>query len=96
MKLEEMKTVVPTPWGIAQRYKEFAPGITYYSTHCHGGYYLSPERNAMISIQVKEGTWCGLGVDGWYEEDYDGAIVKKAFPEYFKGWRSIEDVVSQM
>lgn len=96
MKLEDMKTVVRTPWGIAQRFKEFAPGITYYSTHCHGGYYLSPERNAQIKQEVKETTWMMLGLYGWYEEDDDGAIVKKTFPELFKDWISIEELVSQM
>lgn len=90
MKLENIKTVIQTPWGIAQRFRAIAPGITYYSTHCHACYYLSPEFNAKISAEVKETTWLQLGFYGWYEEDDDGAIVKQTFPEYFKTRRFIQ------
>lgn len=89
-KLENIKAVIQTPWGIAQRFRAIAPGITYYSTHCHGGYYLSPEFNAKISAEVKESTWLQLGFYGWYEEDDDSAIVKQTFPEYFTTRRFIQ------
>jgi len=37
---------ISTPWGPSQTSREIAPGICFYSTASHGGYYLSPDRFA--------------------------------------------------
>src|SRR3990167_6057716 len=37
-----------TPWGIADHRERIADGIDFYSTPSHGGYFLSPERNALV------------------------------------------------
>lgn len=78
-----MSTDLNTPWGRAETVEEIAPGITYVSTPSHGGFLLSPERNAEIPADVKASTWRALGEGGWYEEDCDAAIVVAQWPEYF-------------
>lgn len=70
---------IETPWGIAQVTEHIAPGITWYETHCHGGFHLSPERNALVPQELKEETWAQLGLEGWYEEDCDAEIVREVF-----------------
>lgn len=76
---------IDTPWGPAQTVIKVARGITMYSTASHGGFHLSPSRNAKIPYEAKENTWCQQGLNGWYEEDCDAEIVLKTFPEYFIG-----------
>ena len=68
-----------TPWGPAETTDEVAPGITFYTTASHGGYYLSPERNAEIPLGLRMETFCKLGLEGWYEEDFDARIVETIF-----------------
>lgn len=61
------KTVKQTPWGPAQTADVIAPGIVFYTTASHGGYHLSPERNALIPLAVRRKTFCKLGMKGWYD-----------------------------
>lgn len=73
---------IQTPWGLADSCKAVAPGIAFFSTPSHGGYRLSPERNAAVLAKLPGfQTFCG--VPGWYEEDCDWAAVALTFPEYF-------------
>lgn len=70
-----------TPWGEPQDIKVHAPGIVEYSTACHGGFWLSPERRAEMpepyrSTETLEG-------DSWYEEDCEWSIVVLSFPDLF-------------
>lgn len=65
-----------TPWGAAQSSKRFAPGIIFYSTERHGGFHLSPRRNAEVPPYMRADK-------GWYEEDCDAAIVACTFPQFF-------------
>lgn len=72
-----------TPWGQAQTVTKIAPGINFYTTASHGGFKLSEGRNKKVSQKLKESTWQGLGLKGWYEEDEDQLIVVITFPEFF-------------
>lgn len=65
-----------TPWGPSQTAKKWAPGIMEYSTAGHGGFHLSPTRNAEMPEALRID-------DGWYEEDCDWALVAVAFPTVF-------------
>lgn len=73
---------VRTPWGLAQQIYEVAPGITFYGTARHGGFVLSPEVNALVPQEIKENTFLGNGLRGWYEEDCDAAIIEGLFNVY--------------
>lgn len=83
MRREKSKQLKDTPWGPAQEVTEIAPGITFYSTASHGGFYLSLERNAKVPKKVQQQTFLQQGLAGWYEEDCDAEIVIQTFPEYF-------------
>ncbi len=63
-----------TPWGPAQQVDEIAPGIASVHTSGHGGYKLSPERNATIPHALRRAS-------GWYEEDAEWAVVGVTFPD---------------
>lgn len=74
---------IKTPWGEAQTVKQIAPGITWYETASHGGFYLSPEKNALVPQELKEATFGQLGLEGWYEEDCDAEVVYTIFPSEY-------------
>lgn len=65
-----------TPWGRAQTTQRYARGITQYTTAGHGGFKLSPTRNAQVHKVWRD-------QQGWYEEDCEWAIVALTFPEFF-------------
>ncbi len=70
-----------TPWGTAHLVTEFAPGILFYTTASHGGFWLSPERIMELPPELRGlGTWCG---QPWYEEDCDATLVTLSFPKFF-------------
>lgn len=73
---------IDTPWGKADFATVFGDGITFYSTPGHGGFRLSPERNAEL-LRKFPGFRTFSGAVGWYEEDCDWAAVALAFPEAF-------------
>lgn len=79
---------VPTPWGFADRKDEVAPGIVFYSTPSHGGFWLSDERMAEMP-EYMAGETFGENGPHWYEEDCDWALVAVVFnaqyPEAFSG-----------
>lgn len=78
-------SVVPkrTPWGESDGYeREFAPGLILFSTPSHGGFWVGPERNKVITDRFPG--FKPFAGPGWYEEDTDWAIVVVCFPEYFK------------
>lgn len=68
-------SVTVTPWGISQDRTPVAPGIEFHSTASHGGYALSPERQAELPEWAPKRTW--------YEEDCEWAFVAIAFPQFF-------------
>lgn len=71
-----------TPWGLSDSQTIVAPGIVFYSTPSHGGYGLSPERNAEVLAKFPGFVpFCGHA--GWYEEDCDWAAVALTFPDLF-------------
>lgn len=75
-----------SPWGGVQHAKEYGPGIWSVSTPSHGGFLLSPERNAKVDER-----WRSAG--GWYEEDCEWAVVCCTYPEAFSEvWRRQADV----
>lgn len=83
-----------TPWGPAQSTTKIAPGIASYTTASHGGLHLDKSRNAKVPACLKQSTFAGLGLKGWYEEDADWAIVVYTFPEHFASERYIEALKS--
>lgn len=76
-----------TPWDFADHKDEIAPGIVFYSTPGHGGFWLSDERMAQVAPELREATFVGRQPGWergrWYEEDCDAAIVIVTFPDYF-------------
>ena len=72
----QMRSSANTPWGEAQSATVYAEGIVEYATASHGGFHLSPERNAAVHPKLRsEG--------GWYEEDCGWAAVAITFPDLF-------------
>ncbi|HGM8089619.1 TPA: hypothetical protein ACKP9S_006036 [Pseudomonas aeruginosa] len=65
-----------TPWGLAERIYEVAPGIQRVSTAAHGGYRLSAARQRQLQQKT------GISSE-WFEEDDEAAIVEAAFPDAF-------------
>ena len=72
-----------TPWGKADMVTRFAPGINFYSTPGHGGFHLSAKLNKLVPIELRQQSWGGLGLKGWYEEDCDAYIVIVTFSQHF-------------
>jgi hypothetical protein len=78
---------VTTPWGIPDTSEEIAPGIVFYSTPSHGGFWLSPERVAAMPKPLRDFVPFGglqAGPGRWFEEDCDWSVVALAFPQFFK------------
>ena len=75
-----IERTVETPWGPAQTESEVAPGIIFYTTAGHGGYWLSPDRMAFMEAEFPFTTFAG---GSWFEEDQDWAAVVIAFPQFF-------------
>lgn len=71
-----------TPWGPAQSHREFAPGIDSYTTASHGGIELTASRRAAMPEPLRSFTPFS-GLDGWFEEDVDWAVVALAFHDAF-------------
>jgi len=72
----QVRSSASTPWGGAQSATAYAEGIVEYATASHGGFHLSPERNAAVHPTLRsEG--------GWYEEDCGWAAVAITFPDLF-------------
>lgn len=57
-----------SPWGEIQSVAHHAPGIAFVGAAGHGGFKLSPERNAAIPAELRQ-------LNGWYEEDCEAHIV---------------------
>lgn len=74
---------IGTPWGLSDDGgREIAPGIVFYSTSSHGGFYVAPWRLAEMPVDIRDvAPWAGEL--GWYEEDCDWALVCLAFPQFF-------------
>lgn len=77
-----------TPWGPSDNQKQYAPGITFYSTPSHGGFKLSFARERELDAKLREVGFttvqARMGYDaGWYEEDCSAAAVMFAWPDLF-------------
>lgn len=68
-----------TPWGGSQTAVIYAEGVVSHSTAGHGGFHLTPDRNAKIHPLLRKET-------PWYEEDSEWAIVVLSFPDLFTGY----------
>lgn len=74
-----MRIPCHTPWGPSQTATIHAEGVVEHSTASHGGFHLSPERNAQVHPMLR--------VDGgFYEEDETWAIVAITFPQLFTSY----------
>ena len=76
---------VYTPWGPAHHRRDYAEGITFFSTSSHGGFRVSAARLTQMHAALRECTSFDLASDGvgWFEEDIDWCAVALAFPEHF-------------
>ena len=68
-----------TPWGTSECATVHAKGIVRHTTPGHGGFCLTPERNADVTASLRRN-------DGWYEEDCEWAIVALSFPEHLTAY----------
>lgn len=75
----QTRMVCSTPWGPSQLASIYAEGIVAHMTAGHGGFRLSPERNARVIPPLRIDS-------GWYEEDDAWAIVALTFPDLFTGY----------
>lgn len=66
----------PTPWGLAQDTVIYGPGVTYYATPSHGGFFLEPDANSCVRPALH-------ARDGWYEHDGAWSAVAITFPQLF-------------
>jgi hypothetical protein len=66
-----------TPWGEALSEHEYAEGIVFYETGRHGGFKLTPTRNAEVHQALRNES-------GWYEEDCEALKVLATFPKVFE------------
>lgn len=73
---QEVRSSAHTPWGPSQGATVYADGIIFHSTAGHGGFHLSPERNATVHPMLR-------AANGFYEEDECWAIVAITFPDRF-------------
>lgn len=72
-----------SPWGAVQQAYQESPGIVGVHTAGHGGYKLSPERNAQVPAALRRRS-------GWYEEDCEAAIVTMTFPNETSRYKNVE------
>ncbi|UWU19556.1 hypothetical protein N2599_36600 (plasmid) [Rhizobium sullae] len=76
--LARVQTRMPasTPWGTSQLATLYADGVVLHCTASHGGFHLSPDRNAKVDPDLRN-------FAGFYEEDAECAIVAITFPGLF-------------
>lgn len=72
-----------SPWGPIQYLSEPVPGIVSVGTASHGGFWISPEREAQIPAAWKAAARQYAPAQ-WYEEDCDVCAVGATFPEEFR------------
>ena len=77
-----------TPWGREDTIQHLTDGLIAVSTPSHGGIYVPPEQRHRIPLHTAEATFCGQGLEGWYEEDEDARIVFDHFPGALEAWRT--------
>jgi len=68
-----------TRWGRSQDAKLYAEGIVFHATSSHGGFLLSPERNAQVHPMLRDSAGC-------YEEDCHWSAVALTFPHLFTAY----------
>ncbi len=82
-----------TPWGISEYEQKLAEGIISYSTDCHGGIWLSPERQKEIGYSKN---W--LNTPEWWEEDHDWAVPFAFFCKEIwmhTKWKTFDNILNQ-
>lgn len=72
----EVTSRASTPWGASQGATVYGEGVLFHSTASHGGFHLSPDRNAAVHPKLQSAS-------GFYEEDGDWAAVAFAWPALF-------------
>lgn len=80
-----------TPWGPSQHAVAYGAGIVSHQTASHGGFELSPDRNAQIHSVLRSS-------DGFYEEDCAWVAVAIAFPAFFTDLerRDADEILKQV
>ncbi|ULJ82745.1 hypothetical protein MF410_34530 (plasmid) [Rhizobium sp. C104] len=76
---QSVRMTCSTPWGPSQDATVYAEGIVFHITAGHGGFKLSPSRNASVhpTLRVE---------NGFYEEDVAWAVVALTFPDLFTAY----------
>ncbi len=71
-----------TPWGVNDTATWYGPGVVFYSTPSHGGFYLDADRLARLPVMLRKSDlrYCGAA---WFEEDCEAARVVLGFPALF-------------
>ena len=72
-----------SPWGAPDQITEYAPGIAFYETPSHGGFYLSPDRRRQVPAAWSAYAARWARKPGWFEEDCAWAAVALTWPELF-------------
>lgn len=75
-----------TPWGYADTTpSRYGPGIAFYSTPSHGGFFVAPTEREKIPQRYRDfaARWSKGWGDGWYEEDVAALAVVVTFPDRF-------------
>ena len=75
---QEFRAHASTPWGPSQGALRYGEGVVFHSTSGHGGFHLTPDRNAQVHPLLR-------AAGGWYEEDAAWAAVATAWPDLFTG-----------
>lgn len=75
---QDVSSWANTPWGTSQSATRYGEGVLFHSTSSHGGFHLTPERNAQVHPMLRNPA-------GWYEEDAAWAAVAFAWPDFFTG-----------
>lgn len=80
-------TQMQTPWGVPDTVTLIAPGITLFQTPSHGGYFLDPDRLALIPLAWRLARYPSQATPDspWFEVDCDWALVALTFPKFFRG-----------
>lgn len=75
---------VSTPWGESDTATAYGPGIVFYTTPSHGGFYLDAEHRGKIPAPARAFArrWAH-DRGGWFEEDCAALAVITTFPDRF-------------
>jgi hypothetical protein len=78
----DVRWIITTLWGPSRNATVYADGVIFHKTAFHGGFHLSPERNAMVHPLLCNDT-------RYYEEGAASASVALSFPQLFTAYERL-------